>query len=146
MVMFCHYWGTRGHESHIKFAESIGATFLNFYTFYKNPLLNINHLKKLLEEDIFLLEGFNPMFLLHFVKLFFKNKKVITLFADGMPYVFSTKPDWYFKEATGAKRFLKRFYVQSISSKLFEGIDAGLAVSELVKEYVLKLTQILKLK
>ena len=139
MVMFCHYWGTKGHESHIKFAESIGATFLNFYKFYKNPILNLNHLKKLLSEDIFLSEGFNPMFLLYLVKLFFKNKKVIALFADGMPYVFYTKPDWYFKEVTGDKRFLKKFYVQNISSKLFESIDAGLAVSELVKEYVLKL-------
>jgi len=146
MVIFCHYWGGRGHESHIKFAESIGATFFNFYTLYRNPYLNLNLLGKLLKDDVFISEGFNPIFLLYVVKSFFKDKKIIALFADGMPYVFSMRPEWYFNEASGVKRFLKRFYVCGIFSKLFKSIDAGIAVSELVKEYVLQLNPDIKVE
>jgi glycosyltransferase involved in cell wall biosynthesis len=146
MVIFCHYWGSRGHESHIKFAESIGATFFNFYTLYRNPYLNLNLLGKLLKDDVFISEGFSPIFLLYVIKSFFKDKKIVALFADGMPYVFSMKPEWYFNEVSGVKRFLKRFYVYGISSKLFKCIDAGIAVSELVRKYVLKLNQDIKVE
>jgi glycosyltransferase involved in cell wall biosynthesis len=146
MVTFCHYWGGRGHTSHTRLMELIGANFVDFYRLYKKRWITKDALIKLLNDDLFISEGMNPMFLLYFIKLLNRKKKIIALFADGMPYVFSEKPKWYFEESGGIKRFMKKVYVGFFSSKLFDKIDAGIAVSKLEKEYVLRMNPDIKVE
>ena len=139
MVTFCHYWGSRGHTSHARLVELIGANFVDFYRLYKEQWMPRDALRQLLNDNLFISEGMNPMFLLYLIKLLNRRKKIIALFADGMPYVFSKKPKWYFEGSGGIKRFMKKVYVDFVSSKLFDKIDAGIAVSKLEKEYVLRM-------
>jgi glycosyltransferase involved in cell wall biosynthesis len=68
----------------------------------------------------------------------FRSKTLIPVVADGLPYVYSERPEWYYNtERQGLKipKTVKNFYLEEMRRGL-NIIDGAIVISPLLKEYL----------
>ncbi len=126
---------TINHEGHKIFWKSINAD-LSKFKFYSNLILR--HFGAFLVDrnyDVYITEDLVPLKYLRYNPLF-KKKILLDVVADGLPYVYLNRPEWYYLgTGTHSIKLPKVIINKHLNDviKSLDVLDGAFAVSNLVK-------------
>ena len=135
---------TINHEGHNIFWDAVGARKIKYPYYGKFYLRQIGVYLIDSNCETYLVEDLTPLkYMKH--RPLFRKKKVIDVVADGLAYVYLTRPEWYYNEIgqthVRLPKLVRDLHLNSVVGGL-SILNGAIAVSSLVKHYLSKLTNV----
>jgi glycosyltransferase involved in cell wall biosynthesis len=127
---------TIDHDAHEAFWEGLDADSKK-YKHYENYILRYAGAFEFKNYDSYIVENLLPLAYLKYNPRF-RSNNLYSVVADGLPYVYKERPDWYYNtDRQGLKipKRVKNFYLEEVKRGL-ANLDGAIVVSPLLKQHL----------